>query len=47
VEEANALLAGYGMAGGRSPSWLHMIGFAAVMALAVSIIVDLEYPDSA
>ena len=41
---ASALLAGYGMAGSRSPSWLHMIGFAAVMALAVYIIVDLEYP---
>lgn len=40
----SALLAGYGMAGSRSPSWLHMIGFAAVMALAVYIIVDLEYP---
>lgn len=41
---ASALLAGYGMAGSRSPSWLHMIGFAAVMALAVYIIIDLEYP---
>jgi hypothetical protein len=27
---ASALLAGYGMAGSRSPSWLQMIGFVAV-----------------
>ena len=39
-----ALLAGYGMAGGKSRSWIHMIGFAATMALAVNIIIDIEYP---
>jgi hypothetical protein len=39
-----ALLAGYGMAGGRSRSWVHMIGFAAVMAAAVNVIIDIEYP---
>ena len=39
-----ALLAGYGMAGCKSRSWIHMIGFAATMALAVNIIIDIEYP---
>ena len=39
-----ALLAGYGMAGGKARSWIHMIGFAATMALAVNVIIDLEYP---
>jgi hypothetical protein len=41
---AGALLAGYGMAGGRARSWLHMVGFAAVLAGAVYVIIDLEYP---
>jgi hypothetical protein len=41
---AGALLAGYGMAGGRARSWLHMFGFAAVLAGAVYVIIDLEYP---
>jgi hypothetical protein len=39
-----ALLAGYGMAGGKSRSWVHMIGFAAVLAVAVNVIIDIEYP---
>jgi hypothetical protein len=39
---AGALLAGYGMAPHRS--WLHVIGFAATVAIAVYVIVDLEYP---
>ncbi|MDG4551569.1 MAG: DUF4239 domain-containing protein [Candidatus Contendobacter sp.] len=41
---ASALLAGYGMAGGKSRNWLHMLGFAAVMAVAVYVILDLEFP---
>ena len=41
---AGALLAGYGMAGSKSRSWIHMVGFAAVMAGAVNVIVDIEYP---
>jgi hypothetical protein len=32
------------MAGGRSRSWVHILGFAAVMALTVYVIVDIEYP---
>ena len=39
-----ALLAGYAMAGSVSRSWIHIIGFAAVLAIAVYVIVDLEYP---
>jgi len=30
---ASTLLAGYAMAGSQSRPWLHMLGFAAVMAL--------------
>jgi len=41
---AGALLAGYGMAGGITRGWLHMVGFAAVLAGAVYVIIDLEYP---
>ncbi len=41
---AGALLAGYGMAGGKSRNWLHVIGFPAVMALAFYVILDIEYP---
>lgn len=39
-----SVLAGYAMAGGKERSWTHMIGFAAMMALAVYVILDLEYP---
>jgi hypothetical protein len=41
---AGALFAGYSMAGGKSRNWLHMLGFAAVMAATVYIIIDLEFP---
>ena len=40
----SGLLAGYGMAGARTRSWLHMIGFAVTLSLAVFVILDLEYP---
>jgi hypothetical protein len=39
---ASGLLAGYGMAPARN--WLHMLGFAATIAIAVYVIADLEYP---
>jgi hypothetical protein len=39
-----SLLAGYGMAGGKVRKWLHMIGFAVIMALSVYVILDLEFP---
>ena len=41
---AAALLAGCGMAGGKSRSWIHIVGFAAVMAVTVYVILDIEYP---
>lgn len=40
----SALLAGHSMAGGRTRNWLHMVIFAAVMAMAVYIILDIEFP---
>jgi hypothetical protein len=41
---AASLLAGYGMAGGKSRSWAHLVGFAAVTAITVYVIMDIEYP---
>jgi hypothetical protein len=41
---AASLLAGYGMAGGKARSWLHMIGFCAVVVITVYVIMDIEYP---
>jgi len=41
---AGSLLAGFGMTGGRVRSRFHMIGFALVMAVAVYVILDIEYP---
>ena len=41
---ASALLAGYGMAGRKPRSWTHAVGFAAVIAVTVYIVVDIEYP---
>ena len=39
-----SLLAGFGMAGGKMRSWAHMLGFAIIMAFAVYVILDLEFP---
>ena len=41
---ASSLLAGYGMAGGKTRSWIHIIGFAAIVAVTMYVILDLEYP---
>ncbi|MFZ1375211.1 MAG: hypothetical protein WAS25_01295 [Geothrix sp.] len=41
---ASALLAGHGMAEGRVRSWAHMLGFAALSAITIFLILDLEYP---
>ncbi len=41
---ASSLLAGYGMAGGKKRSWVHMFGFALATAAAVYVILDIEYP---
>src|SRR5262245_7722840 len=42
----SALLAGYGMAGSKRPSWVHMAGFALSLAGTVFVIYDIEYPRS-
>ena len=39
-----ARAAGFGMAGGKSRSWAHMLGFALIMSFAVYVILDLEFP---
>ncbi len=39
-----SLLAGYAMAGGKTRSWIHVIGFALIMATTVYVILDLEFP---
>jgi hypothetical protein len=40
---ASSLLAGYGMAGTQSHRWLHMLTFAAVIALAVYVILGYTF----
>lgn len=40
---ASALLAGHGMAG-RPRSWIHVIGFAAAIATAAFVTLDIEFP---
>lgn len=44
VALASALLAGYSMAGGKDRKWIHVIGFAFVIALTVYVILDIEFP---
>ena len=44
VALVSCLLAGNAMAGARSRSLLHRVGFAAVIAFAVFVILDLEFP---
>jgi hypothetical protein len=39
-----ALVAGYGMASSPRRSWIHMVIFAAIVAVTVFVILDLEYP---
>ncbi|HTI48285.1 MAG TPA: DUF4239 domain-containing protein [Casimicrobiaceae bacterium] len=39
-----AALAGYQSASDKGADWLHKIGFAAVIALTVYVILDIEYP---
>lgn len=40
----SSLLAGYAMAGAKRRHWLHVWAFAAVIALTLYVIVDLEFP---
>lgn len=41
---ATALFAGDGMAGSKRRSWIHLVGFAAMLSVTVYVILDLEYP---
>ena len=41
---AASLMAGYGMIRQHLRSRLHMLGFALVMAVAIFVILDIEYP---
>jgi hypothetical protein len=40
----SALLAGYQSAGEKDYDWVHKIGFAAIVAFTVYVILDIEYP---
>jgi len=40
----SGLLAGYAMAKRRNRSWLHLVVYAAVIAITVYAVLDLEYP---
>jgi hypothetical protein len=40
----SAALAGYAMAEAKTRSWLHVLGFAFVLAVTVYVILDIEYP---
>lgn len=44
VALACALLAGFSMGGDARRSWLHVLGFAAILSLTIYVTVDLEYP---
>ena len=44
VALASALLAGHGLAGGKRRNWLYMVAFAAILAVAVYVILDMEFP---
>lgn len=44
VALACALLAGHGLGGRTTRSWLHMIAFAVILAFSVYVILDLEFP---
>jgi hypothetical protein len=41
---ASALIAGYGMGATGTRSWFHVLAFALILALAVDVILDLEFP---
>jgi len=40
----SSLLAGYGLPSHGRSRWAHMVGFAALVSVAVYVILDLEYP---
>jgi amino acid transporter len=39
-----SLLAGFGTAGSKQRSWLHVTAFAAITVISVYVILDIEYP---
>ncbi len=39
-----SLLAGYGMASGKSRNWMHTVAFVLILALTIYVIRDLEFP---
>jgi hypothetical protein len=41
---ASALLAGYQSGHEKRLDWVHRLGFAAIVALTVYVILDIEYP---
>lgn len=41
---ASSLLAGYGMAEAKTRGLLHMLVYSAILAIAVYVILDMEYP---
>lgn len=36
--------AGFGMAGSKRRSWLHYLGFAAILSITIYVTIDLEHP---
>jgi len=41
---AGSLLAGYGLATGKTRNWFHASAFAVIMTLAIYVILDFEFP---
>ena len=39
-----SLLAGYGMAGSKQRSWLHIIAFVVITVISVYVVLEIEYP---
>jgi hypothetical protein len=44
IAMATSLMAGFEMAGAHRRSWLHIIGYALILSVAVYVILDLEFP---
>jgi hypothetical protein len=44
IAMATSLMAGFEMAGANRRSWLHIIGYALILSVAVYVILDLEFP---
>ena len=39
-----SLLAGFGMAAAKARSWIHMVTFAATLAVTLYVVTELEFP---